>query len=158
MISRKGKILVELARVVERYGADEVLALARAMRDPSTMNDLAELLERVTETVSQNSRKTKEEKPRSRGHGKITPAYRGAVRTALQEGYPTLESLGGLFDRLKIDRKTVATVEDAHRSILAHLDKVADPDRIKDDIIEGSIRLGGELGRLTDAIVSKPKR
>jgi hypothetical protein len=148
---RREKILVELARIIERYGVDEVLALARAMRDdPATVNDLAGLLERVAEAVHQSPRKS-----RTRARKKVANPRRSAVRSALQEGYTTLESLGGILDRLKIDRDTIATVEDAQRAILGRLDSVADPNHIEIDIIEGATRPGGELGRLTEAIVSK---
>lgn len=153
MSSRKEKLIVELAQIVKRYGADEVLALARTMRDPATANDLAGLLERVAEAVRQNSQRSK-----GRTRRKVTSSRRTDVRTALQENYTTLDSVSGILDRLKIDRHTLATVEDAHRTILARLDSVADPDRIEDDIIDASVRTGGELGQLTEAIVTKRKR
>lgn len=153
MSSRKENLLVDLARVVERHGADEVLALARTMRDPAAMNDLAGMLERLVEGVRQTPRKSK-----GRARSRSTSPRRNAVRTALQESYTTLESLSDLFERLKIDPESAATVEDAHRMILARLDSVASTDRIEDDIIDGSTRPGGELGQLTDAIVSKRTR
>lgn len=147
---RREKLLVELARIIERYGVDEVLALAQAMRDPAMVNDLAGLLEHVAEAVRQSPRKS-----RPRARKTVAKPRRSAVRGALQEGYATLESLSGILDRLKIDRDTIATVEDAQRAILARLDSVADPSHIEIDIIEGATRPGGELGQLTEAIVSK---
>jgi hypothetical protein len=149
-MQRREKILLELARIIERYGVDEVLALARAMRDPVAVTDLAGLLEHVAEAVRQFPRKS-----RTRARKKVANPRRSAVRNALQEGYSTLESLNGILDRLRIDRDSIATVEDAQRAILARLDSVADPSHIEIDIIEGATRPGGELGQLTEAIVSK---
>lgn len=153
MSSRREKLLVELAQIVQRYGIDEVLALARIIRDPETASDLAGLLERISEAVRRDSQRTKK-RPRK----KIRSLGRADVRAALQERYTTLDSLNWILDRLKIPRDTVASAADAHEAILTRLSRSANTNDIEDDIVNLSTPPGGELRQLTDAIVTKPYR
>jgi hypothetical protein len=66
--SRREDLLLDLARLVAKYGADEVLSLAQAMREPENTSNLAALLEQVVAVlVSQRSAKpvTKRERRKS---------------------------------------------------------------------------------------------
>jgi hypothetical protein len=124
------------------------------MRDPTTLAEVSTLLERVAAPfgpkVRQPARQPAQHRAKARGAKR-----RDTVRSALRERYDTMDALDSLLETLGMPKRRFRTIDEAHRAILERLEKTPDAARIETDIINSARRVGGELDRLTNAIVSR---
>jgi hypothetical protein len=119
------------------------------MRDPEVMATLASLLENLASTSH---------RPRAVQRRKSKQQQIQAIRDALIESYPTLDSLVSLFERLGFGHHNYTSVADAHGAILAEMSTADDAERIAREVLGEATRIGGELEQLTKAIVTKRRQ
>jgi hypothetical protein len=92
---RHESILVDLARIADKYGAEELVAVAKVLRDPRMMEELSSLLERVAERArTPRPRRSPRANPRKPAS---STRQVGVVRTALRDTYTSFDALDPLL-------------------------------------------------------------
>jgi hypothetical protein len=141
----KERLILDLLRLVQRHGADEFLALAKAIRDPALTESVSLLFERVAQAKGRTS-------------ARRVPRSRLQIASSLAEAFPTIEALDPILRGLKLEKSKFSNAESAYEAIL----KKASSSKSALSFLRKSIQTSGisgdELGRLTQAIVSTPAK
>jgi hypothetical protein len=154
--TRHESILVDLARIGDKYGADELVAVAKALRDPRMMEELASLLERVAERARTPR---PHRSPKSIPKKSASSARQlGVVRTALRDTYTSFDALDPLLERLGLNPDAYKRIADAHDAILDLIARSPDGSQLTRVILDSSVHPAGELDQLTAAIVTNTRK
>lgn len=112
MIRREDmEILAELDRIVARYGRDSVARLARSMRDPEIVADIAAMLEHATQRASATKR---------RSRNRLTTRVGMAVLNDLRKSDPRKHAVLAEMRELLVNGKLLGTMSELRRFAHAH--------------------------------------